>query len=198
MSCIGLLFLVRRREMAQKWVAAFLTFMLAAIAACGSSAPPEPTRTTTLFPVTPSTSKAKPNIDGEDIAETNCDIPAKNVVRATNSYGEYTALLEVQRSDLKSCERFYWLRLTLTSWPASETGKGFAAVLRAGNEGDVRLKDVATQPAQSSDPRVTLITKGRVLREGVQVQGCLVLLDKSGQPQSGHFTCTTPQVVSSS
>lgn len=181
--------------MAQKWVAVVLVCVMAATAACGSSAPPEPTRTRTLSPVVPSASKTQPNIDKKDIAETDCDIPAKDVVDATKRYGEYTARLVVQRSDLKSCDRFYWLRLTLVSWPSSEKGKNFAAVLRAGEESDVRLEDVAVQNAQSPDPGATVTTKGRVLRKGIQVQGCLVLLDRNEQLRSDQFTCTEPQTV---
>ena len=180
--------------MAQKWVAALLACVVVVTAACGSSTPPE-TRTTAPFPVAPPTSKSQPNIDKKEVAETDCDIPTKNVVRATKSYGEYTALLELQKSDLRSCDRFYWLQLTLTSWPASENGKNFAAVLRAGNESDVRLEDVAVQNAQSSNPSTPVVTRGRVLRKGAQVQGCLVLLDKSGQLRSDLFTCTVPQIV---
>ena len=140
-------------------------------------------------------SKAKADIDNKEVQNTGCDRPVNTVTRATNPYGGYRAQLEVQRSDLRSCGNFYWLQLTLLAWPPSETGKNFAAVLRAGNEGDVRLQDIVVQNAQSPDPGTPVITKGRVLPGGIQVQGCLVLLDKNGQPQSGYFTCTSPFTV---
>lgn len=181
--------------MARKWAATLLACLMMVTAACGSGAPVT-SSAPTLFPVAPSTSKPKVDIDKKEVQETNCDIPAKNVVRATKSYGEYRVQLEVQRSDLKSCGRFYWLQLTLTSWPPSETGRNFAAVLRAGKESDARLQDIAVQNAQSSNPGETVVTKGRVLREGAQVQGCLVLLDKNGQLRNEHSTCTTPYTVS--
>lgn len=180
--------------MAQKWVAALLAGLLV-VTACGSGEPAKSTSAPTLSPLTSSTSKVRVDIDKKEVQDTNCDIPAVTVMQATNSYGEYRAKLEVRRSDLASCVRYYWLRLTPVSLPWGEAGKKFAAVLRVGDSGSDRMVDWAEQKARPSDPRVELITQGRVLESGQQVQGCLVLLDDNGQLANQYFTCTDPYVV---
>lgn len=174
------------------WKGLLATLMVASVAACGASEPSG----STPSPSPSTLSDARVNPENQEVQDTGCDVPAGTVQETTNRLGAYEAKLEVRHSENgeERCKGLHWLRLTPKELPPSPKDKEFAAVLRVGEaEGSERLPDVARQDARPSNPKVELITKGKVVRSGQMIQGCLVLL-VDGRPSQG-FTCTVPYIV---
>lgn len=180
-----------------KWMRVFVGLMLAGLTACASSQPPGSTVGVAISQAPSATNNPRINPDAQEVQDTGCDKPEGTTAKeATNTLGSYSAKLEVRRSDSAApphCAGLYWVRLTPLKLPADSSDKEFAAVLRIGNAGTEKMLDVARQDARPSEPKVELITKGKIVKPGQLIQACLVLLEKGQLSQ--NFMCTTAYSV---
>jgi len=133
------------------------------------------------------TSSPAVSADNREVQDTGCDVGAQTIKEITGTAGDYTARMELRISGSSTppeCTGLVWVRMT----PVKVKDKQFAAVLKAGEQTDAQLSEVARQDARPSDPTVELITKGRTLKPGQQAQACLVRLDGQGLICSAPLT----------